>query len=121
MWLDPLGLNKLPKFLRNKIKRIHNQTNAPQINRGISGSVSEKDALRLGRCFVGKNYRTMSNGEGWVSETGLKTFRFPKHKKGINPKTMEPYSKTGKQVNFETLIKKDGETKLISNVHLDVK
>lgn len=108
---------KLPTHLKNKMKRIKNQT-AAEGNRGITGSVTESEALQLGVEFVGPNYREMSGGFGLVSEDGLRTFRFPVKKKGINPATGEPWSKTGRQVNFETKLNK-GEVP-ISNVHLDV-
>jgi hypothetical protein len=99
------------------MKRIHNQTAAGG-NRGISGAVSESDAIRLGKDFVGPNYRVMSNNKGLVSEDGLRTFRFPSPKKGTNPVTGESWSQTGRQVNFET--KPALGEPPISNVHLDV-
>ena len=99
------------------MKRIRNQTAAGG-NRGISGSVSENDAMRLGREFVGQDYKVMSNGKGYVSADGLRTFRFPANKRGINPATGETWSKTGRQVNFETKpVRGEPPT---SNVHLDV-
>jgi len=104
-------------FLRNKLKRINNQTAAGG-NRGVTGSVSNEQAIILGKKFVGSDFKTMSNGKGLVSADGLKTFRFPAAKKGTNPATGEPWSKTGTQVNFETKAAR-GEAP-ISNVHLDV-
>jgi RHS repeat-associated protein len=109
---------KLSRFLRNKIKRIKNQT-AGGGNRGISGSVSEGEALRLGREFVGPGFRMMSNGRGYVSADGLRTFRFPASKGGVNPATGKPWSNTGRQVNFESKVGR-GEVPT-SNVHLDVR
>ena len=107
----------LPRFLRNKMKRIRNATAAGG-NRGITGSVSADEARRLGEAFVGEGHRAMSNGKGLVSADGLRTFRFPSAKRGINPDTMEPWSKTGIQVNFETKLRPG--TPSTSNVHLDV-
>ncbi|MFC1685296.1 RHS repeat domain-containing protein [Pseudomonadota bacterium] len=112
------GRNVFSKQLKNKMKRINNQTAAGG-DRGVSGSVSFNDALRLGREFVGPNFRVMSNKKGWVSEDGLRTFRFPTKKTGVNERTGEPWSMTGRQANFETKGAR-GETPK-SNVHLDVK
>jgi len=83
----------------------------------ISGSVSKKQAFLLGLAWVGPGFREMSNGNGWVSAKGDKTFRFPSPKKGRNPETGERWSRTGHQVNFE---KKDANGNVESNVHLDV-
>ncbi|HED5893203.1 TPA: hypothetical protein R5R88_003784 [Salmonella enterica] len=117
-WIDPLGLPcKLTnQQFKNKLKRIRNQTAAGG-NRGITGVVSQNDAFRLGEAFVGPNYRVMSSGKGLVSEDGLRTFRFPADKRGFDRVNGRPWSKTGKQVNFET---KNGDGDVIANVHLDV-
>jgi RHS repeat-associated protein len=126
--IDPLGLAKrectpttdegrLPRALRNKMKRILNQMAAGG-NRGVSGAVSEKDAIRLGKRFVGPNAVPMSGNMGWVSEDGLRQFRLPAAKKGINPLTGEPWSRTGVQVNFQARPEPNG--RWTSNVHLDV-
>ncbi|ECF2271989.1 type IV secretion protein Rhs, partial [Salmonella enterica subsp. enterica serovar Durham] len=117
-WIDPLGLTcKLTnQQFKNKLKRIRNQTAAGG-NRGITGVVSQNDAFRLGEAFVGPNYRVMSSGKGLVSEDGLRTFRFPADKRGFDRVNGRPWSKTGKQVNFET---KNGDGDVIANVHLDV-
>ena len=116
VWKNLFSGNK--SFLRNKLKRINNQTAAGG-NRGVTGSVSNKQAMILGKRFVGLDFKTMSNGKGLVSANGLRTFRFPAAKKGTNPATGQPWSKTGTQANFETKVAR-GETP-ISNVHLDVK
>jgi RHS repeat-associated protein len=119
-WADPLGLacGKLSNSgFKNKTKRINNQTAAGG-NRGVSGKVNESDAMRLGQKFVGPGARPMSNGKGLVSADGKRTFRFPASKRGINPRTGEPWSKTGKQVNFETA--PNAKNPNGSNVHLDV-
>jgi hypothetical protein len=60
----------------------------------------------------------MSNAKGLVSEDGLRIFRFPTNKRGINPATGEPWSRTGRQANFETRTAR-GEAPT-SNVHLDI-
>jgi RHS repeat-associated protein len=113
-------LKKLSTFLRNKLKRIKNATASVRgklsPNTGITGSVSKKQAILLGIAWVGPGYRKNSKGTGLVSASGDKTFRFPSSKKGRNPATGEPWSKTGTQANFETKNGKD----VVSNVHLDV-
>src|SRR5690606_25243547 len=82
--IDQAGQQKqLQRTLRNKMKRIRNHRAAGG-NRGISGTVSKAAAMRLGIEFVGPGYRVMSNGHGYVSEDGLRTFRFPSKKRGIN-------------------------------------
>lgn len=111
------GSERLPRYLRNKMARIKNQTAAGG-NRGVSGSVSEADAFKLGERFVGRGYRRMSNGQGLVSRDGLRTYRFPQAKRGVNPMTGEPWSRTGRVANFET--KRAPGEKPVSNVHLDV-
>jgi hypothetical protein len=111
------GTDRLTKPLQNKLKRIRNQTAAGG-NRGVSGSVSEEDAVKLGKEFVGPGYKPMSNDKGLVSADGLRTFRYPTEKRGINPVTGQPWSSTGRQVNFETKLNR-GEPPT-SNVHLDV-
>ena len=117
-WIDPLGLTcKLTnQQFKNKLKRIRNQTAAGG-NRGITGVVSQSDAFKLGEAFVGPNYRIMSNGKGLVSEDGLRTYRFPADKRGYDRINGRPWSKTGKQVNFET---KNEDGDVVANIHLDV-
>lgn len=107
----------LPRPLRNKMKRIRNATAAGG-DRGITGNVSPADARKLGEAFVREGHRVMSNERGLVSADGLRTFRFPSAKRGINQNTMEPWSKTGVQVNFETKLAPGAPP--TSNVHLDV-
>jgi RHS repeat-associated protein len=108
---------RLPTHLRNKLKRIRNATAAGG-NRGIDGVATIEDAVILGREFVGPGYRLMSNGRGLVSADGLRTFRAPSSKRGVNPRTGEAWSRTGVQVNFET--KPSPDAPPTSNVHLDV-
>lgn len=118
-WIDPwgwCGTSRLSKALRNKMKRILNQTAAGG-NRGITGSVSPKDAMKLGKAFVGPEHRLMSNGKGFVSADGKRTFRFPAEKRGFDRVNGRPWSRTGKQVNFET---KNVDGDVVGNVHLDV-
>lgn len=79
--------------------------------------VSQSDAFKLGEAFVGPNYRIMSNGKGLVSEDGLRTYRFPADKRGYDRINGRPWSKTGKQVNFET---KNEDGDVVANIHLDV-
>jgi RHS repeat-associated protein len=130
-WVDPLGLEgcngdddaletatgRLPAFLRNKLKRIRNQLAAGG-NRGIPGSVSPDDALRLGKAYVGTGYRTAVGGSTLISADKLRQFRLPSAKRGVNPLTNQPFSRTGVQVNFEARTIPEG--RWTSNVHLDV-
>jgi hypothetical protein len=100
------------------MKAIGNQIAAGG-NRGISGAVSETDAMKLGERFVGPGYKEMSAGKGLISADGLRQFRVPSPKRGINPMTGEPWSRTGVQVNFQSRFEAVGEW--LNNVHLDVK
>ncbi|MFN3439321.1 MAG: RHS repeat-associated core domain-containing protein [Acidovorax sp.] len=97
VWIDPWGVRKdcTQTQLKNKTKRINNQSAAGG-NRGVSGSASEKDAMKLGEKWVGPDARPMSNGKGSVSADGSRTFRFPADKKGVNSATGQPWSKTGR-------------------------
>ncbi len=118
-WVDPLGLC-LSQFLKNKLKRVRNETAAGG-NRGISGSVTPEEARQLGEAFVGPNFRETSTDSGTpilLSEDGLRQFRGPSEKSGVNPLTAEPYSRTGTQVNFQSRPEAAGP--YTSNVHLDV-
>jgi RHS repeat-associated protein len=118
-WVDPLGLC-LSSFLKNKLKRIKNETAAGG-NRGISGSVTPAEARKLGEAFVGPGFRETSTPTGTpilISSDGLRQFRGPAEKSGINPVTAEPFSKTGTQVNFQSRPEPAGP--FPSNVHLDV-
>jgi RHS repeat-associated protein len=117
-WIDPWGLCKSARQLKNKMKRIRNQSAAGG-NRGVSGSVSESDALKLGRKWVGPGAREMSSGKGLVSVDGTRSFRYPANKRGINRNTGQPWSQTGRQVNFESAPTPSDPAG--SNVHLDVK
>ena len=113
-------LKKLPKPLRNKMKRIKNQTAAGG-NRSVSGSVSSNGAIRLGQEFVGPGFKSTTLQDGtrvFISRDGLRQFRGPTQKSGINPNTGEPFSRTGIQVNFESRVKSSG--RFTNNVHLDV-
>ncbi len=58
--------------------------------------------MKLGKAFVGPEHRLMSNGKGFVSADGKRTFRFPAEKRGFDRVNGRPWSRTGKQVNFET-------------------
>jgi RHS repeat-associated protein len=111
------GGGRRAQALRNKLKRVHNQTAAGG-NRGVPGTVSESDAMAMGEAFVGPNYRTANGGRVLVSEDGLRQFRLPAPKRGIDPVTNEPFSRTGVQVNFESRAVPEGPWQ--SNVHLDV-
>ena len=110
------SVGKLSQPLRNKMKRIGNGIAAGG-NRGISGAVSSADALILGQRFVGPGYRVMSGNKGLISADGLRQFRFPAAKRGVNPVTGRPWSKTGIQANFESRLEAAGEW--LNNVHLD--
>lgn len=74
--------------------------------------------MSLGVKFVGPYFRVMSNGQGLVSANGLRVFRFPQVKRGINPATQQPWSPTGRQANFET--REFPGLPASSNVHVNV-
>jgi hypothetical protein len=115
-----VGATKLPRFLRNKLKRIENKIAAGGL-RGVSGTVTEKEAILLGERFVGSGFRvsTMRGGiNQLISRDGLRRFRFPSGKMGINRLTGEPFSRTGVQANFESRLIPGG--RFTNNVHLDV-
>lgn len=87
----------------------------------MSGAVSGDDALELGRRFVGPGFNTSTLSDGTVifkSADGLRQFRGPSLKAGVNPATGRPFSRTGVQVNFESRSGSSG--RFTSNVHLDV-
>ncbi|EAA5947469.1 TPA: RHS repeat-associated core domain-containing protein, partial [Salmonella enterica] len=119
-WIDPFGLTcKLTnQQFKNKLKRIRNQTAAGG-NRGITGVVSQNDAFKLGEAFVGPNYKRVSGygSDLLISEDGLRQYRGPSPKRGRNPLTGEPWSKTGTQVNFQSRPVPEGPWS--GNVHLD--
>ncbi|ECG1483879.1 type IV secretion protein Rhs, partial [Salmonella enterica subsp. enterica] len=119
-WIDPSGLTcKLTnQQFKNKLKRIRNQTAAGG-NRGITGVVSQNDAFKLGEAFVGPNYKRVSGygSDLLISEDGLRQYRGPSPKRGRNPLTGEPWSKTGTQVNFQSRPVPEGPWS--GNVHLD--
>lgn len=109
---------KLPQHLRNKLKRIENETAAGG-NKGVSGSVTSDEAFALGERFVGPGYRTTTGSNGariLVSRDGVRVFRGPSPKRGVNPVDGQPWSRTGSQVNFE----QRAVGRPTSNVHLDV-
>ena len=120
-WIDPLGLKcgLTAKQRKNKIKRIKNQLSAGG-NKGITGKVSVKEARILGETFVGPNYREVKSygADLLISQDGLRQYRGPSAKSGINKNTGEPWSKTGTQVNFQSRDIPEGSWP--NNVHLDV-
>ena len=107
---------KLPRELRSKFNRILNEKAAGG-NRGITGAVTEAQARQLGERFVGPGARETS--VGLLSADELRQFRLPASKRGTNPVTGEAWSKTGRQVNFES--RSDPGGTWTSNVHLDVR
>jgi hypothetical protein len=108
---------KLTKFLRNKLGHIKNAIAAGG-NRGIAGSISVRQSIQLGEQFVGPGFRITNGGRIFRSADGLRQFRLPTAKGGINPLTRQPFSKTGFQANFESRAGAFG--RWINNVHLDV-
>ena len=117
---DPNNKGKSNQHLRNKMKRIENQTAAGG-NRGVSGSVSQSESLALGRRFVGPNASVSQTSNGTTifrSSNGLRQFRAASPKNGINRMTGQPFSITGFQVNFESRAVARG--RFTNNVHLDV-
>lgn len=114
------GSKRLSRPLRNKTKRIDNEIAAGGF-RGIAGSVSPDDALKLGKNFVGDKFTTSVGKHGediFISADSLRQFRGPAPKGGINQLTGEPFSKTGVQVNFESRLTPKGP--FPNNVHLDI-
>lgn len=112
---------RLPAHLRNKIDRIENAT-AGGGRRSISGSVTESEARSLGERFVGRGYRVTRGSKGeeiLVSRDGLRQYRGPTDKRGIDQLTNQPWGRTSRRVNFETRAKASG--KWPNNVHLDIK
>jgi len=125
-WMDPYGLDadscrkRLPKFLRNKMKRIRNRTAAGG-DQGVSGQVTAKQSRQLGEAFVGPGFTEHTiNGSTTLlkSSNGLRQYRDPSPKKGINQLTQEPWSRTGVQSNFQSRSQPQG--RWTSNVHLDI-
>jgi len=115
----PSRPSRLSKRLRNKLKRIENQIAAGG-DKGISGTVTEEESMQLAKEFVGEDFRTFeSKGvKGIRSKDGLRQVRFVSAKRGINPMTGEPWSKTGRVVNFEQRPVPEGD--FVDNVHVDV-
>lgn len=111
------AVGRLPKHLRNKMKRIRNELAAGG-NRGVSGTLSRGDADRLGESFLGPGYTISSDGKAFVSADGLRQYRPPTPKRGIDPVTGEPYSRTGVQANFQSRGEASGPWQ--NNVHIDV-
>ncbi len=111
----PTFLARLSQYLRNKLNHIRQQGRHGG-NRGVSGSVTAQEAFILGEHFVGSGYRHTE--VGLMSADGLRQFRLPSTKDGINRLTGEPWSRTGMQSNFETRAEPKGPFQ--SNVHLDV-
>lgn len=73
------------------------------------GSASPRVATILGRIWVGRGARLMSNGKGWISADRMRQFRLPSFK-----------PKLGKtQANFESRAGTSG--KWTENGHLDIK
>ncbi|MCU0829464.1 MAG: RHS repeat-associated core domain-containing protein, partial [Tabrizicola sp.] len=87
-------------------------------NKQLTGTVSAAQADRLGRLFVGPGFRTVEQGKylKYISADGQKIYRGPAFKQSAHPVSGEAYSRTGVQVNFETM---NGSTR-VSNVHLDI-
>ena len=106
--------NNLCKKLRNKSKRIENQTARGGFT-GVSGSVTRDQADVLGHRFVGPNAKTTydkrTGAKILLSSDGLRQYRATNKKKSS-------YSRTGYQSNFESRSENSG--KWINNVHLDV-
>lgn len=109
---------RLTQFLRNKMGHIKNEIAAGG-DRGILGSVTEEQAEVLAEEFLGPGSTVSSNGYARMSADKLRQVKGPATKRGINPVTNQPYSKTGYVVNFQQ--RADTTTDFTSNVHLDVK
>lgn len=75
------------------------------------GTATAEDSEALAQDFLGPDYRAMSNGKGWVSADGLRTYRFPASKDS-------PFASTGIQSNFE--VKVSPAAKPYVNGHLNI-
>ncbi|MFK7832110.1 MAG: hypothetical protein AB8B52_02425 [Winogradskyella sp.] len=72
---------------------------------------TETEANRLGRSYVGPNYKVSKNGQSWLSNDGLKQYRKAVYK----PKEKK------RRANFQRGVKNEnGKTVWVSNAHLDI-
>jgi len=118
VWVHNNCGSKLPQYLKNKLSRIRNATAAGGM-KGVDGAVSARDAFKLGEAFVGPGYRTAEEGRILISSDGLRQFRGPAEKFGIDwVNGGVPFSKTGVQANFQSRLIPQGAWP--NNVHLDV-
>lgn len=116
--------NRLSKPLRTKLQSILIEAKARSdafarsgLRRdglgGVSGSVTEQDAIRLGIRFVGEGALLSTTRQGTpVLIAGNRQFRFPV------PKDSR-FSNTGRQANFEQRVGNSG--RFTTNIYLDVK
>lgn len=88
-------------------------------NSGLKMTLSEREARRLGKEFVGEGYSTVrgKKGELWhISADGKRMYRSP------TPKTSD-YAKTGRQANFHerrNINYNWWDAQRVSNVHVHV-
>jgi hypothetical protein len=75
------------------------------------GTATAEDSEALAQDFLGPNSRPMSNGKGWVSADGLRTYRFPAPKDSS-------FASTGIKSNFE--VKVSPTAKPYVNGHLNI-
>ena len=117
---------KLHGHMRVKYKKIEGFSSKPGMHQ-VTGRVTEKESRVLAERFVGTGYKETITKKGtWQlkSADGLRKVRGPALKptnagKNVHPVSKQPFSETGKQMNFETRYKTDG--RYPSNIHLDVK
>lgn len=114
-----LPLPRLSPQLRRKLSRIENQLAAGEL-RGVQGTVTEAEAHQLGVAFVGPGARLSRTGKALISADGLRQYRPATPKGGRSPVDGQPWSRTGKQANFESRASVN-DTTWKNNVHLDVK
>jgi hypothetical protein len=106
--------------LRTALKKISSWSRDDRPNTQITGRFTSEEAEQLGKNFVGPNYREFEyKGEsGLMSEDGLRQWRPPMQKDGIDPRTGQPRSRTGVQSNFQCRQQPTGPW--TNNVHIDV-
>ena len=103
------------------LRRIRSWSRKPGGNTSVKGRFSDDEAIKLGRDFVGPNSKDINTKKGriLVSEDGLRQFRFPSSKTGIDTRSGQPWTSTGRQANFESRPQPKG--RWTNNVHIEVK
>lgn len=115
-WIDVLGLSKCPSKGSNKRQKIDNKLKRIRNTKGnntLKGSIGTAEADYLGKKWVGDNHKVVYTKKGdeiWLSRDGTKKYRRP------TKKPNSPYTKTGKQANYE----RDNADGSHDNAHIDI-